>query len=345
MIASGYLPEIVELVTKALLNKNSNTASLVSPPFTPDDSSEVSSDERLLRHLIRLADSIEVTRVRTIPKGFPKPEPISTQLPCEHFDVRQLDIDPELCGNHKFMSDFYALMECSLDLAGVSGGYQRQDLRDKPSYAEVHGLINLDTVSKTRKRWLECCASPTRTLDTWLDNNVRREIVRKAGLTICSDHELAQVPLPDNLALVDKFLLKQPAVQYQLAKQAKKINERGIYHGTGTLTQKLLGSKKVQAVLKSNHGIGVKKYERFGGLKQPREALNVITRSYLQPFTMANLGKQVIYNKNKTLSQWHVTAHILLAKLSVFYTAPRYHWAVAESMVGLPVKYEQLQWH
>ncbi len=29
--------------------------------------------------------------------------------------------------------------------------------------------------------------------------------------------------------------------------------------------------------------------------------------------------------------------------MSVFYTAPRYHWAVAESMVGLPVKYEQLR--
>ena len=238
--------------------------SCIPDGYTADDNPAVSGHDRCLRRLLRLPDAIDITRVTTVPRCFPQPD-ITGQPEGESvFDNRYLDLDPELSGNQDFMDDFYELMENALALASVSGGVAPEDLREQ-DYATAHGLVAPNRLDPVMKRHFEQCPGACTAMDQRLDDNVRREIARMAGIRIRSDHQLHQIPLPEGMSLMDKFLINRPPVRQRLEALAGQMAGYRFQPPTGTLTQELLASPAVQKKLEEEYGLRVSQVTRRRG--------------------------------------------------------------------------------
>ncbi len=270
MLRSSFPEKTVNAVADALMNKNVDIMSDIPPGYTADDNPAVSEHDRCLRRLLRLPDAIDITRVTTVPRCFPRPDITGQPADKSVFDSRCLDLDPELIESQDFMNDFYELMENALALASVSGGAAPKNLREQ-DYASTHGLISLDRLNPILKRHFEQCPGACTAMDQRLNDNVRREIVRMAGIKPLSDHQLHQIPLPEGMTLMDKFLINNPRVRQRLVAQAEQVARHKYQPPTGTLTQELLASRDVQKRLEEEYGLQVNQVTKTRGYNSAGE--------------------------------------------------------------------------
>ena len=245
MLAAGYKEETVHLVANALRNKNVDSMTSVEPPFTADK--DVPENERILRRLLRLPDSIDITRVFSIPEGFPdtrqKPENSSM------FDITRLDLDPRLSANHKFNANFTELMILAVNLASVTGGQTPEDRRSEPNYATENNLKPLDAhVNEVRKHHIFSAPNACQSMDDALNDNIRRHIALKAERRISSDYELQQIVLPE-LTLLEKFQPNQPEVSAKLQPEIDRVRQLTFQRPTGTVMHDMLTSDSIKKKL------------------------------------------------------------------------------------------------
>jgi hypothetical protein len=246
MTVSGFNPATIELVASALRNKNTDTMPVVESPFTADK--EVPEQEQLLRRLLRLPDSIDITRVYSIPENFPESREQSENQ--GGFDVTRLDLDLKLKTNSDFMSRFNELMVRAVELASVTGGLSPSDNRPGLGYAELHGLRPLDNkVNEVRKKHIFAASNACQAVDDALDDNVRRFIARNAGVKIIGDYQLRQIVVPE-LSLLEKFQLKQPGVFAKLQSEINRIRQHTFLPPIGSVTHDLINSKAAKKRLR-----------------------------------------------------------------------------------------------
>ena len=96
------IPEMtVELVVSALKNKNVDVMDPVTPEYLRDQ--RASPDERLVRRLLRLPDSVDIARVKIVsPEAsfvFPGQ---STTTDDNLYTIARIDLDPDLVNNPEF---------------------------------------------------------------------------------------------------------------------------------------------------------------------------------------------------------------------------------------------------
>ena len=228
-----YNHETVAIVASALLNKNTRDMEEVSPPYTPD--SQVSEQERLLRMLIRLPDTLDVVRVRTLAKEFPAP--LENSGNPQLFDSSRIDLPEDLRQTPEFMRKLYSLLKAARDLASVSGGAPFADENPAGRYHERYQLRGFD--NNLRRRKVQLAINPIQSLREILSDNARRSIARRAGLPTCTathkkndtsqpdcigwkagqkrkvkihnEHDLREVRLPQNINTLELFLCSQIA--------------------------------------------------------------------------------------------------------------------------------------
>ena len=274
MLGSDFHKKTVEALANALLNKNVNTMNSVPPGYTAD--SDIPENDRRLRRLLRLSDAIDITRVRIVPESFPRPEQAVGQPEDPFmFSHQLLDLDPELQKNAEFMEDFYDLMDNAQALASVTGGGPLKDLREK-DYAARHGLRPVKKTNPVLKRYFKHCPNACAAMDERLDDNVRREIAMLAGVTVTSDHQLRQIPLPENLTLLDRFLIHRPGVRERLQTVANGLTSGSFRPPLGSLTPDLLSSEPVQRILEKEYGLEVRQVERIRGYDDEGKPIKVM---------------------------------------------------------------------
>ena len=180
MQAQGKYPEhTLQLVASALYNKNTNIMPVVQSPFVADN--KCTEQERLMRCLVRLPDSIDVMRIFPPGKAFPKPEQAGKN---RIFNSGMLDLPADLRANENFMNKLHAFLQGARDLCGISGG--------APIYSGVG--MGKDTYpmepkkyNKMRRQKVERSANTRATILEMLDENVKRRVAQLAGLTACED--------------------------------------------------------------------------------------------------------------------------------------------------------------
>ena len=134
-VSGRYPAALVQLVSSALRNKESDVTTVVVPPFTSDTSPECSEHERSIRRILRLADRIDVIRATFVIKNWKEPQPVSSLYA---FDSRLLDIPDAMRASQDFKTEFDDLMEGAKDLAYVTGGEPRGDNSCSGSYEQKY---------------------------------------------------------------------------------------------------------------------------------------------------------------------------------------------------------------
>ena len=299
MIASGQYPaSLVTLVANALRNKSTNTMAPVKPPYISDQSCP--EEERLVRHLVRLPDNLDLIRVMPVPPDWTTPYPAGSWK--FGFDIRKLDIPDNLKANTTFMNHFEALMEGAKALAYTTGGAPPNDLSDSGSYLKRHHLVKNND---TRRYKVSRAVYAYDSVIEALDDNVRRAIAKQAGLHTCqADHsrtrvkfenrqaeclstdpegrefltaihdeqELRQVRLPAGMTVQEKLMFEKQGPdclpedkRKQVEREVARLRHSGIQPPLGTLTQETLADERAKATLKKHYGIDVVPEDRFCG--------------------------------------------------------------------------------
>ncbi len=224
MLASGYSSELVEQLANVLRQ--------------PQDSERrEDSLEGLFAQLIQLSKQVVIPSDK---------ETIAAGLPCAE--------------NEEFIDELAAFTKSARILSAIAGEYHPTGAHeDAKTYANTHGLIDLGALGRARRYAMKVSATPVQDMKLWLDNHVQREVALRAGISIDSDHELHQIPMPKDLPLVDKFLLDRSHMEPLLAQLSEQAKSHPPQHGTGSLTQELLKSEAVQNAIKNDHGIDVER--------------------------------------------------------------------------------------
>ena len=137
--------ELLQDVISALRNKNVNDMpkDKVTPPFSPD---QEGIRERLFRRILRMADSIEITRCFTVDDDF-------AEFPRgkHRFNIHYSDVPKSpfyICP--EFRQELIAGVENMMDLGFMTGGQCPDDLRRKGNYGTRFCLR--DSPADHRKR-------------------------------------------------------------------------------------------------------------------------------------------------------------------------------------------------
>ena len=299
MIASGQYPaSLITLVANALRNKNTDTMSSVKPPCVSDQ--QCSEEERLIRHLVRLPDSLDIIRVTSVPPNWTTPTPSGQNT--YGFDVRKLDIPDNLKTSAEFMSSFEALMEGAKALAYTTGGAPPDDYSDSGSYLKHHHLRENKATQQYKVSRAVCAYDSV--MDT-LDDNVRRAIAEQAGINTClanhsmsaletrghraaclesdtngreyltsihDERELRQVRLPTDMTVLEKLMFEQQGPdclpedkRKQVESEIARLRKFHIQPPLGTLVQKTLEDERAKTTLGDHYNIEVVQEERFCG--------------------------------------------------------------------------------
>lgn len=147
-------------VVSALRNKNVNDMKGdLEPPFTPD---VPGTRERLFRQILRMADSIEITRCATVKDNI-------TETPDSKasFSLQYSDAPDVLETNPAFREELVASVENMMDLAFTTGGRCVDDQRKAKNFGFRFGLRN--SVKANAKRQL------VMNLDTNVCQRIRHE--------------------------------------------------------------------------------------------------------------------------------------------------------------------------
>ena len=250
MILSGFDAEEVALVTDALKNKNVNTMKEISDSFVADD--HVSVDMRLTRRLLRLPDSLDIVRVRVFNKEglqYHRDNILDENL----YDIRQMDLDPELVSNEFFLSDWQQLMESTALLAALTGAPSPAYLDDEAiqQWFAAHALQLPDNkLSLHRRQYIARHHNALGFIRETQNDLVRLYISKQAGREVINLFQLRQIKLPDDWTALDSLLYeKGVAAQEKLQPVIQHWAQTEFTHPTGTLTQDLLESEAVRALI------------------------------------------------------------------------------------------------
>lgn len=299
--ASGRYPEeLVTLVASALRNKNTNTFREVTVPFVADN--ECSTQERMVRHLLRLPDSIDIIRVLAIPENWTIPS--RTRHQAMVFDAGLMDLPGKMLTDPDFRKTFEDLMEGAKNLAYVSGGKPKLDNSSSGSYLSRN---NLQDCNQKRQLKVTRAVNSYDSVMSALDDNVRRAMARMAGLSTCqadhsrealeknhrkasclttrqdrqslsaihSESELRQVRLPEQMTVLEKLLFEQrggdclnPEMRNKVESEVTRLRLHAIQPPLGTLTQDTLQSAKALKRLHEDYNLDVVEAKRFCGYCQ-----------------------------------------------------------------------------
>ena len=182
-----YPDEVIALVATALKNKNSNGMSTVQTPFTADD--QCSREELLLRQVLRLADVVDMLRLLRPQKDLLEVkdnfviDPVSALGELDTFDPQAIEL-LAVVNNPHFTRLIKAALLTFRDLAALTGGWH--DETDNPVAVRYQLHIN----DSWRRRFLiEESPDPYTLMREVLDDLIRLEIAKQAGISACLDRD------------------------------------------------------------------------------------------------------------------------------------------------------------
>ena len=180
-----YPNDLITLVATALRNKNSNEMSTVQPPFTADD--QCSSEELLLRQVLRFGDVVDMLRLLPLPKNFLEvkdsfvTDPVSTPRKLGiFFDPQAIEL-LAVVDNPMFTRMMKAALLTFRDLAALTGGWH---LRSSNPAADRY---QLKVDNQQRRLLVEHSPDPYTQMREVLDDLVRLKIAKKADISTCLD--------------------------------------------------------------------------------------------------------------------------------------------------------------
>ena len=182
-----YPNELITLVATALKNKNSNEMSMVKKPFTADD--KCSPEELLLRQVLRFGDVVDMLRLLPLPKNFLEvkdsfvTDPVSTPRKFGiSFDPQAIEL-LAVVNRPQFTHLIKAALLTFRDLAALTGGWH---LRSSNPAADRY---QLQVDNHQRRLLVEHSPDPYTQMREVLDDLVRLEIAKRAGISTCLDQD------------------------------------------------------------------------------------------------------------------------------------------------------------
>ena len=181
-----YPNELITLVATALRNKNSNEMSTVQAPFTADN--QCSREELLLRQVLRFGDVVDMLRLLPLPKNFLEvkdsfvTDPVSVPRERDTFDPQAIEL-LAMVNNPMFTQMIKAALLTFRDLAALTGGWHH----DSENPVEVRHQLRV--YNWRRQQLVEESPDPYALMREVLDDLVRLEISKEAGISTCLDRE------------------------------------------------------------------------------------------------------------------------------------------------------------
>ena len=181
-----YPNELITLVATALKNKNSNEISPVKTPFTADD--KCSPEELLLRKVLRFGDAVDMLRLLPLPKNFLEvndsfaTDPLSAPREPDKFDPQAIEL-LALINNPLFTRMIKATLLTFRDLAALTGGWHLE------SSNPAADRYQLQVDNQQRRLLVEHSPDPYTLMREVLDDLVRLEIAKQAGISTCLDQD------------------------------------------------------------------------------------------------------------------------------------------------------------
>ena len=181
-----YPNELITLVATALKNKNSNEMSTVQTPFTADD--QCSPEELLLRKVLRFGDVVDMLRLLPLPENFLEVkdsfvfDPMSAPRVRGKFDPQAIELLADV--NHPHFTQLTkAALLTFRDLAALTGGWHLE------SSNPAADRYQLKVDNHQRRLLVEHSHDPYTHMREVLDDLVRLEIAKRAGISPCLDQD------------------------------------------------------------------------------------------------------------------------------------------------------------
>ena len=181
-----YPNELITLVATALKNKNSNEMCSVQTPFTADD--QCSPEELLLRKVLRFGDVVDMLRLLPLPENFLEVkdsfvfDPMSAPRVRGKFDPQAIELLADVNHPHFTQLTKAALLTCR-DLAALTGGWHLE------SSNPAADRYQLKVYNHQRRLLVEHSHDPYTHMREVLDDLVRLEIAKRAGISPCLDQD------------------------------------------------------------------------------------------------------------------------------------------------------------
>ena len=182
-----YPNELITLVATALKNKNSNEMSPVKTPFTADD--ECSPEELLLRKVLRFGDVVDMLRLLPLQEDFLEvkdsfvTDPMFAHREPDKFDPQAIEL-LAVIDNSMFTRMIKAALLTFRDLAALTGGWHHKS-RSNPAADRYQ----LQVDNQQRRLLIEHSHDPYTQMREVLDDLVRLEIAKRAGISTCLDQD------------------------------------------------------------------------------------------------------------------------------------------------------------
>lgn len=266
-LAADHTDTTVNLVISALRNKNVNTMESVGEGYTSDE--QVCADERLIRRLLRLPDSIDIARVKEVipEESFSPSEGATPARSSTIYSMDWMDLDQELVSNPDFMVSWTALMRTSVFWAGSTGAPPANAKSLSPAdvmpYSPCAELLPWnDIYSEQRRQVIARDADSIGYTRERLNDIVRFYVAQQAGRPVGNLFQLRQIKLPDDWTTLDSFAHFTEGRQQKLAPLIEYWWENPFKHHYGTLTQTLLDSPAVRNIVREDREVSQCKRQR-----------------------------------------------------------------------------------
>ncbi|WP_257283421.1 hypothetical protein [Endozoicomonas sp. SESOKO1] len=272
-----YPDELIDLVARALKNKNSNKMQPVTAPFTSDQ--QCPAEELLLRQVLRFGDTVDILRVIPSRADFPtiRLTPGATEPENNHhFNPEAIEL-LGVVNNPEFTLLIQAALLSFRNLACITGGWHHEDTN--PFTTKYQLPVDNDQ----RRLLIEQASDPQLCLRENLDDLVRLAMAEKAGISPClNDHpkrsdnppmpdcwdpqtgsagvyrklhneqELRQIALPQNMTLAEKIVVAadelngdldntaswlSPDIRNSMQSEIARLQQNGIRPAIGTPSQ------------------------------------------------------------------------------------------------------------
>ena len=237
-----------ELVLSALKNKNVNTMNPVREEYTPDEM--ISQDERLIRRLLRIPDSVDIARVKAVSQdiSFTPLNDLSEAVSDDSiYSMHWMDLDPRLSDNQEYMEDWANLMRTAVFWASLTGASpQHPNPAALMPYSVNPNLVKSNpTYSYQQKKVISRASDSLNDVRETLNDIARLFVAGEAGKTVKTLYQLRQIELPENWSTLDSFLHFTEARKEKLHPVINAWENREFSPHLGTLTKKHLSQQAV----------------------------------------------------------------------------------------------------
>ena len=244
-------PETLELVVSALKNKNVNTMDPIPEGYTPD--TMAGPDEQLIRRLLRIPDSVDIARVRTVSDDFsftPPDELSGATAGGSIYSMHWMNLDPKLSETPELMEDWIALMKTAVFWASLTGASPYHLRHHNPAklmpYTVSPNLVSwTDEVSHQRKLVVSRAPNSVNYVREVLHDIVRLFVAQEAGKTVITPFQLRQIKLPEDWTTLDSFLHFTETRKEKLRPVIDYWKDTDFTSHPGTLTGSLLSRPEV----------------------------------------------------------------------------------------------------